>query len=232
MTMNNDVTRGLKYLQNIGTPKYNGPSSAKKSKKGPKEFSVQYKVYYYPHEKHRTPFLNATYALKDELDLLVDFRTTFLKSVTADAIYREIALEVRKIHPGFKGEGEWLKIYRKIARKNEIERQNFGSNFTLNGSGLESILTRHDRIVYLIITEYIDRGNLVQPLNEVRSLSNASESDPISPSIICSTINPSSSSSRNVSTHSHGSIRQPRQGASSTPLPPNRKNKRIDVRSS
>ena len=216
MTMNNEVTRGLQFLQNIGTPKYNGPSSAKKSKKGPKEFSVQYKVYYYPHEKHRIPFLDATYALKDELDLLVEFRTTFLKSATADAIYREIA---RKIHPGFKGQGEWSRIYRKIPRKNEIERQNFGSNFTLNGSGLESILTRHDRIMYLIITEYINRGMI---------LSNGSESDPISPSIICSTIN----SSINASTHSHGSVRQPRQGASSTLLPPNRNNKLINVSSS
>ena len=106
--------------------------------------SVQYKVCYYPHEKHRIPFLNATYALKDELDLLVEFRTTFLKSATADAIYREIVLDIRKIHPGFTGQGEWLNIYWKIPHKNEIEL-NFGSNFTLNGSGLESILTRHDR---------------------------------------------------------------------------------------
>ena len=95
--------------------------------------SVQYKVYYYPHEKHRIPFLNATYALKDELDLLVEFRTTFLKSATADAIYREIVLDIRKIHPGFTGQGEWLNIYWKIPHKNEIEL-NFGSNFTLNGS--------------------------------------------------------------------------------------------------
>ena len=43
--------------------------------------------------------MNATYALKDELDLLVEFRTTFLKSATADAIYREIALEIQKNSP-------------------------------------------------------------------------------------------------------------------------------------
>ena len=63
--------------------------------------------------------------------------------------------QIRAVYPELKGEEDWS-LYRKKARSSIIERQNFGSTFRFNGEGIETVLTRHDKDLHIILTEYIE----------------------------------------------------------------------------